>query len=68
MLSRNTAKIEVMSSTAHFHTVPTNEAIAASAKRKEARDLTWSNVNFVAGTAKVLTECWGEVSIVSSLF
>jgi hypothetical protein len=59
---------EEMISAAQVHAIPVNEVITASGKRKEARNLTWSNVNFVAGTTKVLTECWGEVSIISSPF
>lgn len=35
-----------------------------SAKSSKAgQDLWWSNVNFTAGTAKILTNCWGHVRI-----
>jgi len=38
-------------------------------KKKEARDLTWSGVNFIAnGTTTVLKDCWGEVGIMYFLW
>jgi len=41
--------------------LPTSD-IAINRKR-EAKDVTWSNINFVAGKSKVLTDCWGEVKV-----
>lgn len=34
---------------------------------KTARDIWWSNVNFTAGNAKILTGCWGHVSAPNAL-
>ncbi len=47
-----------------FEMVPTGEAVNApiSSTRRQARDISWSSVNFiVGGKTHVLTDCWGKV-------
>lgn len=54
----------VIPTPAAAESIPTNEKMTmpVSTKRKEARDLQWSNVNFtVDGKTTVLKDCWGEV-------
>jgi len=66
MLSSASARVNVLPPTVNNNVAfqPTSSEPSRDDlphKQKEARDLTWSHVNFVAGQSKVLTDCWGEV-------
>ena len=41
----------------------TPQLSALSQQKAVARDISWSNVNFMVGKTKILTDCWGHVSL-----
>lgn len=60
------AKIMTENSTVPSISENNKEAFRASIK-KEAKNLTWSNVNYAVGDKTILKDCWGEVRAILAI-
>jgi len=44
---------------------PETSVLNTNPMKEGKRNLTWTNVNFAVGDKKILTDCWGSVSLLA---